>query len=155
MTYIIKIEDEDQLNFLKRVVENLYIKMHSNTSGYVEYLDTIDALKINFDNASIEKDEIIEIISNPTNRELASEKKESTTKSVQTRKKSVKKDSNKTLSPEIRALPTFCDEHTKYGAQRAPRTDCEACWNAYKRLNPTRYAMAHRKFLRTHGTDNS
>jgi len=45
MTYIIKIEDEDQLNFLKRVVENLYIKMHSNTSGYVEYLDIIDALK--------------------------------------------------------------------------------------------------------------
>ena len=61
MVYIIKINDDEQLEFLKRVVNNLHIKMHNNVSGYVEYMDTIDALKINFDNASIEKDEIIEV----------------------------------------------------------------------------------------------
>lgn len=139
MVYIIKINDDEQLEFLKRVVNNLHIKMHNNVSGYVEYMDTIDALKINFDNASIEKDEIIEIISDPTRNQIV-EKIPKVTKS----KKTVKK-----LEPEITKLPSYCNEHVKYTAQRAPRTDCESCWDAYKRLNPTRWAIAHRKFIRT------
>lgn len=141
MNYIIKIDDEEQLNFLKRVVENLYIKMHSNTSGYVEYLDIIDALKINFDNASIEKDQIIEIISNPiTKKEIISKLE---------KPERIKKPAKKVLS-QITKLPSFCEDHQKYTAQRSPRTDCQACWSAYKRLNPAQYAVAHRKFLRTH-----
>lgn len=39
-----------------------------------------------------------------------------------------------------------CTEHPHYGAVRAPRTDCQGCWNFFQHLNPTRYTLARRKF---------
>ena len=39
-----------------------------------------------------------------------------------------------------------CPKHPKYGAVRAPRTDCETCWKAYKAYHPTAYDQARRKF---------
>jgi hypothetical protein len=30
----------------------------------------------------------------------------------------------------------YCPDHPTYGAIRSPRTDCETCWRAYKKMNP-------------------
>lgn len=40
----------------------------------------------------------------------------------------------------------YCPTCPKYGAKRAPRTDCEGCWKAYKELNPMQYEAARRAF---------
>jgi len=42
----------------------------------------------------------------------------------------------------------FCKKHPVYGAKRAPRTDCAACWAAYKKFNPLSYDKARKAFKR-------
>lgn len=45
-------------------------------------------------------------------------------------------------------VPNLCKEHPNYEAKRAPTIDCDGHWEAYKRLNPTKYEAARRKFER-------
>ena len=153
MPYIITIEDDEHLELLRRVVNNLYVKMNDNKSGYVEYLDAIESIKNSFDNASIEKDVIIEIVGKPLIINANIEKNEKSSSTKKTKTANVNKVAKKSVSA-IAKLPSYCDNHPKYGAQRAPRTDCENCWNAYKNLNPTKYQLAYRKFLRNQNSDN-
>ena len=136
MAYYIKIDTKQQFEFIKRIVENSHVKMHSNVGAYVEYIDIVDALKEAFDNPvdfravgqSIQKEEekILE---------------------AATKSKTVNKTRKKL--PAVAKLPSLCEDHPTFRAMRAPRTDCKTCWAAYKRLNPTKWANAHRKFLRT------
>lgn len=45
-------------------------------------------------------------------------------------------------------IPNLCKDHPKNKAERPPRTDCKGCWEAYKRLNPLKYDVARRTYLR-------
>lgn len=45
-------------------------------------------------------------------------------------------------------IPNLCPNHPKNEFKRSPRTDCEGCWEAYKRLHPLEYDLARRKFER-------
>lgn len=44
--------------------------------------------------------------------------------------------------------PKLCSNHPNYGAKRAPRTDCDVCWKAYKKFNPLSYDGARKAFKR-------
>ena len=131
MSYTIEIQTKEQFEYIKRIVENSHRMMHSNTSAYVEYLDTVDALKKAFDNPAVTKNPEPELPS-PAKKKTSAKKRSAVAK-----------------------LPVFCKEHPTYGAKRAPRTDCKTCWEAYKRLNPTLWAPARRKFERTQRANNA
>jgi len=45
-------------------------------------------------------------------------------------------------------VPNLCPDHPKNEFKRAPRTDCEGCWAAYKRLHPMEYDINRAKFER-------
>ena len=46
-------------------------------------------------------------------------------------------------------VPNLCKEHPQYKAVQAPTIDCQGHWDAYKKMNPTKYEAARRKFERS------
>jgi len=135
MPHYLKIKTDEDLKFLKLIIGNWHAKMHNNISGYVEYLDIIDSLQDSLEHPLKDLQEVMD--EGEKDLLAAVDKPKPITRRKQRSRKS-----------DIAKLPTHCDVHKTYGAQRPPRTNCEICWNAYKKLNPTRYAVAHRKFLR-------
>lgn len=47
----------------------------------------------------------------------------------------------------LATLPRICPNHPAYGAVRSPRTNCDACWNAYERVQGVLQARAARETL--------
>jgi hypothetical protein len=47
----------------------------------------------------------------------------------------------------LATLPRICSDHPAYGAVRSPRTDCDACWNAYERVQGVMQAQRAREIL--------
>lgn len=52
------------------------------------------------------------------------------------------------IKPKDDYIPNLCESHPRNEFKRSPRTDCEGCWAAYKRLHPMEYDNARRKFDR-------
>lgn len=54
--------------------------------------------------------------------------------------------SKRTREPKFR--PNLCSDHPDNAMVRPPRTSCSGCWEAYRRMNPTKYDVARRDFDR-------
>lgn len=137
MSHYIKIPTEQQYDFILRIVESLHVKFHDNVSAYVEYLDDIDALREAFEHPI--DPQIM------TGTILTSSEPEEPVQATPKRATRTRKAKAKDIAP----LPVFCEAHPHFGAKRSPRTDCATCWEAYKKMNPMRYAAAYRKFIRS------
>lgn len=121
-TYTITIDNEEDYRWLNNLLSNGREKVKRNPSKFMlEAAQTIQRLANSIESADVI--EIVEDVPEPPKKPRAA-----------------KGDVFK---------PNLCKEHPTNTMQRAPRTDCDGCWKAYKKLNPTRYHLARSNFERT------
>lgn len=122
MAYLVKINNKEQYKFALQQIENWHARIHGNVAGYIEYVDIIDELLASFRSPEIVDLPAVEVTSEVVPPRPVKEK--------------------------VDLRLALCGEHPTYQAKRSPRTDCPTCWEHYKKLNPTRYDQARRKFER-------
>lgn len=128
MAHFIRIDNEEDFKYLQRFVSSWHFKCQGNISAYVEFADMFQRLHETFEQPILAEEV-------------------SVTKEVTKPVKIVKKKSAAVVKTNFD--PKLCSEHPKYGALRAPRTDCEGCWQAFERYaGAARSKQARTKFDR-------
>lgn len=127
---VIRIESEEDYIWLRDVIERAHFKSWNN----LEYTHETQWL-IQRVSEQIKHAEFVV--------------PEETIASVKSPEKSPPPRRRKTRSPVNANALLYCATHPSYGAKRTPRTNCDDCWAAYKKLNPTKADAARRKFERT------
>lgn len=126
MTLWVKFEDKDALFWLQRMMENMIERADNDPVRYHDHYQNIvtSAKSLNDYFTSVQVAEQVE----------AKPAKKRKTRS----------------SDEVRAekLQALCKTHQGYKARQRPRTDCDECWEAYKKFNPLTYDKARRDFER-------
>lgn len=135
MTIFIPIEAEEDLEWLRTILGNSVQKLKEG--GGTELHDAmLNIVRLN--------DAVNSVL---TLQDLVDQFDELKAKEPEKPKR--KRRTKAQIEEETKGLPTYCSEHTTYGAQRPPRRECEECWSAYKKLHPLEYDQARRKFERT------
>lgn len=127
MAYQLNISDKKAYEWLKSLIKNT-----SETPTSRPYQISYDELMV-WKAAFDECDQLRE--------EAAAERKKASTPAKKT---AAKKKPTRRKKKEISEFD--CADHTSYGGQRMPRTDCSKCWSIYKKLHPQEYDRARRKF---------
>lgn len=131
MPHFIRVEQQEDLDFLKQLTSDFVMKMKTATSSedIARYVDMAPIVyRLHDAVASAVKGKDADRIELPKEAFPEDFKK--------------KKDSAKDTAYNY----NLCPEHPKYGAARVPGKDCDGCWAAYKRMHPEKYDTARRKF---------
>lgn len=131
MAYFIRLEKKEDLEWLEKILANSVEKLRQRDVSY-----TLEAAS----------EHIIRCYDAVLTAVPAKEKKALGVgdEFVETSQAS----SKKTQGSKDDYVPGLCATHPKNAIQRAPRTDCEGCWSAYKRLHPLEYEKSRRNFER-------
>jgi hypothetical protein len=143
MAKYIKIEEDDDFTFLFNMFERARGRIRKEVSVLdIEQSATVmriyDALHV-ADSSPVQEDTVAE-----GSKEIPKAKNR-TTKAPRT------PNSVKVTRPKS----DLCRDHPYYGAVKVPRHDCEGCWAAYKKMNPSLYTLKRRQFERKNSKEAS
>jgi len=143
MTKYIKIEDDNDFTFLLNMFERARGRIHKEVS-VLDIEQSAIVMRI--------YDALHVADSSPTQEAKAAEgSKEIPKAKSRTTKAPKSTNSVKTTRPKS----DLCLEHPYYGAVKVPRHDCEGCWVAYKKMNPSLYTLKRRQFERKNSKEAS
>ena len=147
MARYIKIENDEDYQWLLLILENQLHKFKDGNSKLpietiVQVERILEDLKIEVDLQSASSSKLdsaakAETIKSPAKSKTASEKP-----SLNKRTRRSKEEMQMVRSQ------AKCNTHVTYTASRAPRTDCDECWKAYKKFHPLEYNRAKERFQR-------
>ena len=142
MAKYIKIENDDDFTFLF----NMFERAKGRIRKEVSVLD-------------IEQAAIVMRIYEALHVADSGEEESATTKESlvdpKAKKRLTKAPRNSSNVKVSRPKSDLCHDHPYYGAVKVPRHDCEGCWVAYKKLNPSLYTLKRRQFERKNSKEAS
>lgn len=143
MAKYIKIEEDDDFTFLLNMFERARGRIRKEISVLdIEQSATVmriyDALHV-ADSSPAQEDAVAE-----GSKEIPKAKNRPT-----------KAPKNPNSVKVARPKSDLCRDHPYYGAVKVPRHDCEGCWAAYKKMNPSLYTLKRRQFERKNSKEAS
>ena len=136
MAKYIKIDDDDDFTFLFNMFERARGRIRKEVS-VLDIEQSATVMRI--------YEALHEADSSTAQGFTTGEETEGNPKEKSKPTKALKSPSN---AKAIRNKSDLCRDHPYYGAVKMPRHDCEGCWAAYKKMNPSLYTLKRRQFER-------
>lgn len=137
MAYFIRLENKEDLEWLQTILNNSVATLRKGSSSRLAAMS---------ENIVRVHDAVINAVPKKEAEALGVSHEEFP---EDVKPKATKKSTKKKAEPkEPDYVPNLCPTHPKKEILRAPRTDCDGCWDAYKRLHPMEYDNARRNFER-------
>lgn len=133
MAYFIRIETEEDLDFLKTLTTNAVSRLKNAGSDPMEVSRLSDIAPVIY--------RLHDVVHSAVKEKNYQDLDVPVEEFPQVKKfKKVKK-----AKPHKYNL---CSEHNTYSGQRVTSRDCDGCWEGYKKMNPEKYDVARRDFER-------
>lgn len=133
MAYFIRLERTEDLEWLQSILNNSIAKLREGSSMLMAASENIVRVHDAVINAVPAKEGSVLGITEEFPGDI---------------KVPAKKPAKKEKPQESEWMPNLCKTHPKNEIKRVPRTDCQGCWAAYKKLHPMKYDKAKRDFER-------
>lgn len=138
MAWQILIENKEDLDLLRSLFAGSVRKIKSGTTKFSDE----SAQQILTIYESIESARECETPEPTTSGDDSQERSPKTT----AKNKGSGKENKRSREPKFK--PNLCPQHPANAFVRPPRTSCDGCWKAYRKMNPDKYDVARRDFDR-------